>query len=401
MTTENNDTPTPYERVGELVSIFRREKTWYANFQHKGRQKRQSLKTTDRKEAIRRAQKLNGELIAGTWAHRPADIRVEEAITGYLDHLAGEGRSPKTLTKYRQIFGLLAEQNHVQHVSDIHIRLVEAFRAQRAKGGAKPKTIYTDTVIVRQLVKYCFDRELISKDPLRGLKIHKPKPTEQPCWTREEVDRILAHAPLGIRPALLILAETGMRFGEMAWLTWKDIDWKGSILHVRPKDDWKPKTGDRRSIPLTPRLVEELRNLPQNYRWVVTMPITSQRSEPGRQWTERRLLKDLKRLLRKLGLEGKLHTFRHSFISEALQRGIPTAVVRDWVGHVDPKIIDHYTHIHSQTSQAHMRQLHESRLASTQSNQGEASGSTDHPDSADSAQNQHTLGNKKSQVEEN
>src|SRR5207245_1975003 len=73
--------------------------------------------------------------------------------------------------------------------------------------------------------------------------------------------------------------------------------------------------------------------------------------------SERRLLSALKRVLLRLGLPGHLHTFRHAFISRALTAGIPEAVVREWVGHVDRDILRLYTHIASATSQAAMRRL--------------------------------------------
>lgn len=57
------------------------------------------------------------------------------------------------------------------------------------------------------------------------------------------------------------------------------------------------------------------------------------------------------------GLKGHLHTFRHAFISAALTKGTPEAVVRRWVGHVDPEILNLYTHIADQASQEAMRRL--------------------------------------------
>jgi integrase len=70
--------------------------------------------------------------------------------------------------------------------------------------------------------------------------------------------------------------------------------------------------------------------------------------------TETRLLKALKPVLKKLSLPGKVHTFRHTFISVALTSGIPEATVRMWVGHVDAAIIRRYTHIADQISQQQM-----------------------------------------------
>jgi len=57
------------------------------------------------------------------------------------------------------------------------------------------------------------------------------------------------------------------------------------------------------------------------------------------------MLEHLERVLRRLGLRGHLHTFRHSFISHALTQGVPEAIVRLWVGRVDREVIKLYTHI--------------------------------------------------------
>jgi site-specific recombinase XerD len=64
----------------------------------------------------------------------------------------------------------------------------------------------------------------------------------------------------------------------------------------------------------------------------------------GRQISERRLLQYLKRVLKRLGLRGHLHTFRHSFISFAAFEGVSERVLRRWIGHVDREILDWYFH---------------------------------------------------------
>ena len=67
----------------------------------------------------------------------------------------------------------------------------------------------------------------------------------------------------------------------------------------------------------------------------------------------------LKRVLAELDLPGHVHTFRHSFISRAITAGVPEAVVRTWVGHVDQEIMRRYTHIADAASQAAIRRLSE------------------------------------------
>jgi integrase len=80
-------------------------------------------------------------------------------------------------------------------------------------------------------------------------------------------------------------------------------------------------------------------------------------SEWGPPVSERRLLLFRKSILKKLGLRGHLHTFRHAFLSAALTSGIPETVGRAGVGHVDADVIRLYTHIADADSQAAMRRL--------------------------------------------
>ena len=108
---------------------------------------------------------------------------------------------------------------------------------------------------------------------------------------------------------------------------------------------------------MTPRLALFLRGRPKRGRWVLTATPTKHHPGEDRQISERRALRSLKRVLSKLGIPGKLHTFRHAFISRCLMSGIEEAVVRSWVGHVDPEILKIYTHIASQLSQNRIKRL--------------------------------------------
>lgn len=381
------DGPDGPEPVGEHVRIFRRGKVWYANFQHGGKQHRPSLGTSSKKEARRRAIQIEVKLAAGRWNPAPEAATVTQAVTAYLDFLRADERAPKTLAKYTKVFERVAElavERKATTLPGIDLAFIDAYRRKRTDEGAAAKTKYTETVIIRQLVTFALSRNLLATDPLRGLKMKKPKPTPQPCWTAEQVVAILAAAPEAVRPALTLLAETGMRFGELAWLTWDDVDLEANVLRIRPKEGWKPKSGDCRAVPISPTARQVLDALPRRWRWVVTMPPSATHPESGRQWAERRLLGALKKVLAGLRLPGKLHTFRHAFISNALLKGTATAVVREWVGHVDQQVIALYTHVHNNASQAAMRHLAEANRQPREEEKARDS------KEAGSAQNQHT-----------
>ncbi len=251
----------------------------------------------------------------------------------------------------------LGDKRGVRDLAGLDNRFLDAYRKLRTDGGAAPKTIYNACVILRQLIHFALSRNLLAADPMPGLKMPKPRPTTQPCWTREEVLAILAAAPEEIRAALTLLAELGLRFGELAWLTWDDVDFGSNAIRIRPKPGWKPKTGDHRSVPMSLAVKALLAGMPKKVVWVVPMPPSRTHPVDGRQWSEKRLLNSLNRVLKVLGLVGKLHTFRHSFISHALLSGTAPVVVREWVGHVDPQILALYSHVHDAASQAAMRKL--------------------------------------------
>lgn len=193
-----------------------------------------------------------------------------------------------------------------------------------------------ETVVIRQLVNFALSRDVLAVDPLKGPKLKKPKPTPQPCRTVDQVTAILADSPEEVRPALALLAETGMRFAELAWLTRDDVELTANVLRAQPKAGRRPKTRDQRAVPLSPTARRVVEGLPRRRQWAVTVPPSRKHPRPGRRWTERRLVAALKRVLGRLGLPGKLHTFRHAFISNALLNG-PCRSAGDRIVHPRPQ----------------------------------------------------------------
>jgi site-specific recombinase XerD len=349
-----------YEPVGDLVSIFRRGRTWYANFQRDGKQQRPSLKTASKKQARRKAIRLEAELLEGRYQPVPTVPTLAAVIKDYTAFLRTERRAAKTLTKYQKVFDRLAdlaERRRVRTLDGVTLKVVDAYRSERAQAGVAAKTLYTETVVVRQLVNFALSRNLLPSDPLKGLRLKKPKHTPQPCWTPAQVERILQASREPERSRFVVLADTGMRVGELRHLTWDDVDFDHNVLHIRPKDGWQPKTKDQRAIPMSPRVGRLLQSLPRRGRWMFPAARSSKYPAGDHQFSDRHLLAALKRVLARLGLAGHVHTFRHAFVSHALTRGIPEAIVRQWVGHVDAEVIQWYTHIADASSQEAMQRL--------------------------------------------
>ncbi|MEQ8851175.1 site-specific integrase [Gimesia sp.] len=362
MNTKIKNVNTNNERVGEVASIFNRNGVWYINMQIRGKQMRKSLKTSNKKEARARALALERELLKGDTVKtvESEPVLITDAIEALIQSCKTEELRPKTISKYRQVLkdvAEFAESRNLYKLEQLDVRFVDAYRQHRKQKGAKPKTIYTEVGVIRRLLLFAKTRRMIDEDPLEGLRLTEPKTEPQPFWNLDQLDMVIKSSSKVHRPVFTFLAETGLRIGELRWLTWDDVDLKQGLIHIRPKDNWTTKTGNVRSIPISDRACEVLQAQPRHSRWVFTARASPKYPQGDHQVSERRLLESLKRTLKKLKLKGHLHTFRHSFISRAIVQGIPEAIIRSWVGHVDHKTLQHYTHIADQESQAAMQRL--------------------------------------------
>ena len=109
--------------------------------------------------------------------------------------------------------------------------------------------------ILRRMLRVAVWERLIDQSPFE----HGPSLIS--ARSERKRDRILADAeeqPLlasceteHTRDAIVILLDTGMRFGELARLTWRDVDFAGSVIHVTKMNS---KTQLAREIGITPRV---------------------------------------------------------------------------------------------------------------------------------------------------
>ncbi len=350
-----------FEKITDSIAIFLRDETWYANVQLAGKQVRRSLKTTSKKQARLNALALAGELVHGQNPGRRDNATIEEVIGEFLAWKASEGLASNSMKKYKVALDFAIGVAHAMRrsqISQIDARFMDRFRAARLEAKCAQKTIFTDLVIIRGVVKFALSRKLLAVDPLVGYKISKPKSRPQPCWSPEEVEQIIAACRrLPHKDIFAVLADTGLRIGELIHLQWSDIDFKQNVIRVRAKEGWTTKTGNERAIPMLARVRELVRKQPRRGKWVFTFEADASDKNSGRKVSARRLLEYLQRQLRRLGLKGHLHTFRHSFASNAIASGIPADIVRGILGHVDRLMLEHYTHISSQTAQQAMKKM--------------------------------------------
>jgi integrase len=170
----------------------------------------------------------------------------------------------------------------------------------------------------------------------------------------------------------LLVATTGMRRAELAWLRWSDIDFARARLTPRVprvavnyrvhESDTKTPSG-RRSLPLDPATLEALRDYRQRQaeeRAVIELADTNDLvfTWPGGRPLHPDLITDwfqrhARRVVwdqdgrKQVGLPTiRLHDVRHSYATAALAAGIPVKIVSERLGHANVQItLDTYSHV--------------------------------------------------------
>jgi len=169
---------------------------------------------------------------------------------------------------------------------------------------------------------------------------------EIPFLGEIDIRRLVAAAPRDLKPFILVLADTGLRRGELLDLEWRDVDIARGTVLVRHS-----KTGRGREVPLTSRArgaFEELRAdrgaIPLRGEDPVfagllslqRIPHTREGHVPGsdRDRLEARLTTRFRRLTKSLGMTGvSVHTLRHSCASRMVAAGVPLSFVARVTGH--------------------------------------------------------------------
>jgi integrase/recombinase XerD len=144
----------------------------------------------------------------------------------------------------------------------------------------------------------------------------------------EEVQKLLeCVGPLKQRILLTTLYATGLRVEEGCSLQVTDIDSARMMLRVA-----RGKGAKERLVPLSPRLLEELRRY-----WKVFRPATFlfPGAKPGRPLHTASVQRACREAARKAGLAKRVtpHTLRHSYATSLLERGVDLLTIQRLLGH--------------------------------------------------------------------
>ncbi len=338
--------------------------SYSAEFVEAGTRRFQGLGTPNKREARRRAIEIQQRLDAGEQRTPPARATINQLIDRYEAFNSDRDLAPKTLAKYRADLDKLRRfcreagfTRADRFDESAYARFGAWLREQTHKQGTRysAKSNYTTLTVCKQMFKWAWRQRLAPTTSLASTRLPTAKPKPQPCFTADQVDRMLERTEGLTHATIAILAHTGLRVGELEQLHWADVHLdmgELGMIHVhRGGSARTTKDREARFVPVHPKVRPVLDALPRDGELVLP------------NLRARTLLARIKRLCGELGYgrSYKTHSLRHHFASTCANSSIPYRMALAWMGHSSSSILDLYYHLHDAESEAAMLRMAEDR----------------------------------------
>jgi len=300
-----------------------------------------------RRLALRALEARLSTVNSPTYRARPTSTFAEFASRWDATVLSQHKRSTQSSTRSQLRKWLLPQLGGVA-IKDLGCQRLQAFVSNCP---CNPKTVRNLVATLRMMWNCVRAWGYVAHNPFDGLVLPKRGLTKTFAFSLDEIRRIIESASEPYKTFYAVLAETGVRGGEVCALRVADLDlqgeggviyihqsvWRGQIQTV------KSRKGNRR-FPISVALTEHLRAYLQSWRPNDLGLLFATRN--GTPWDHSLVRKrKFHPLLKKLGIpQCGFHAFRHGNATLLDQLGAPMAVRQNRLGHADAQTTMGYTH---------------------------------------------------------
>ena len=224
-----------------------------------------------------------------------------------------------------------------------HGRLIDTSKG-KAGTGYSLKTVKNVKIALQACLQKAEDEDLISKNPVKGVKLPKLQKKEMQTLKLNELSAFLNETIKSDCYEFYFLEiTTGLRLGEILALEWEDLDEENKTIRVN-KQVRRSKNGLEVSTPKTQasirtisisdeclRLLKGLKSrMPVGTKLMFPSPVS------GTYYDPKTVTHRLHRIQKRAGVPLiRFHDLRHSFATLSIEQGMDIKTISHMLGHTD------------------------------------------------------------------
>jgi len=338
------------------------------------------LQVADQKEAIgvmkQRLEAADDTLQALDNQKNPP-LTIVDAWSVYLKSANRPDSGDRTLKGYASQFKLFAKwlnQNHQQctRLCDVTPEIAQEYANHLISLGFTENTFNKHMRLLHLVFRVLENKARIIHNHWSRITRKKEKKESRRELTTDELRIICKDTTGELRTLLALGLYTGMRLGDCCTLRWSEVDLSRGIILRVPNKTARSKNNPVH-IPIHSALMAILQETPKNKRGDYVLPdfaaqykandsalakqlrthfescgISVHKEGTGKIKTKDDTKKRKVKIIdtgKRAVVEVGFHSLRHSFVSLCRQSNAPLSVVESIVGHSNPAMTRHYTHV--------------------------------------------------------
>lgn len=364
------------------MSIKQRNGIYHCDFfTPSGKRIRQSLGTTDKRQAKELHDKLKAEMwrteklgeapvklfeeACLRWLNEKSHKRSLDAdkskIGFFLLHFRGVPIGEITNDRIQATLSKMENRSHRARWEKLRDRLMREGKPV-PEYKSKPvtqSTIYSHQAFMRSLLRIAANEwGWLNSVPV--VKAKSPRGRRIRWLTKDEARRLLDELPEHFRSVVMFALATGLRRSNIINMEWSQIDMQRKMAWIHPED---AKAGRAIGVALNDTACSVLRGqIGKHHRWVfvhedscirpngeVAPKLRKMRVDSNKAWRS---------ALKRAGIEDfRFHDLRHTWASWLVQSGVPISALQEMGGWESVEMVRRYAHLSPNHLTEHAKQI--------------------------------------------
>ena len=301
-------------------------------------------------------------------------IPLSEAWDAYLRNPDRPDTGERTLTDYAGYWRcfvnwLKKEVPSIQDLRNITPKIAASYAASLSQGKASPNTYNKHTGFLKLFFRVLGDSAGLKGNPFGKIRRKSLKTNSRRELTIAELKEVLTKATGDLQTLLALGTFTGLRLGDCCTLQWGEIDLDRGFIRRIPNKT--AKNGKPVLVGIPAALFDVLAATPPRKRKGYVLPEYAaaylHESAKGAYTRRPEITKAIQAHFEACGIkthkagtggdtkkravvEVGFHSLRHTYVSLHAEAGTPQAMIQANVGHSNPSMTAHYTHVNEETA---------------------------------------------------